>query len=105
MIILNMSYREVKLPAKLVIACILAANIVPESKAPKPIEEAQPEAEIMYSQDGHSNGYTEAQKPTIQLTQGVPFSNLLYLVPPSSELPLHSGQLILYLTRNFYSTK
>ena len=49
MIIQDMSSKEVKLPAKLVIGHVQAANIVPKSLALKPVEEAQPEAEVVYS--------------------------------------------------------
>ena len=65
MIIWNMCSKEVKLPAKLVIGHIQAANIVPESLTLKSIEEAKPEAGVMFSQDGHSSEHMEAQKPTI----------------------------------------
>ena len=78
MIIWNLSTKEVKLPAKSVIGHVQAANTVSKSLAPKPIEEAQPKAEVVYCQDGCSGRNTEAQKPTIQLTHGVPFSNLPY---------------------------
>ena len=68
MIVWNMSSKEVKLPAKLIIVYVQAANIVPKSLAPQPVEEAKPDAEVVCSQVSHPSNQTEAKMPEDQLT-------------------------------------